>query len=75
MARIDANRTELIGRAPLVRLNKVAAGLPATVVAKQESQNPLSSVRGSIGLARRLILEESLYCASKKAVIFSAITY
>ncbi len=51
MGQIYANILETIGRTPLVRLNRVTAGIPAVVALKCEFFNPLGSVKDRIGMA------------------------
>jgi cysteine synthase A len=51
MGRIYNNIIETVGRTPLVKLNKVTAGLTATVLLKCEFFNPLGSVKDRIGMA------------------------
>ncbi len=51
MGRIYNNIVETVGRTPLVRLNKVTAGVDATILLKCEFFNPLSSVKDRIGAA------------------------
>ena len=50
MTRIYADITETVGNTPLVRLNRLAEGLGASVLVKLESFNPLSSVKDRIGV-------------------------
>ena len=51
MSRIFSDVTATIGGTPLVRLDRMAGGLPAIVLAKLEFRNPVGSVKDRIGLA------------------------
>ena len=51
MAQIAENITEVVGRTPLVRLNRLTEGPGATVLAKLEFYNPAASVKDRIGVA------------------------
>jgi cysteine synthase A len=51
MGKIFSNIVETVGRTPLVRLNRISAGLPATIAVKCEFFNPLGSVKDRIGMA------------------------
>jgi cysteine synthase A len=55
--KIASDVTKLIGNTPLVRLDKIAAGAGATVVAKLEFFNPAHSVKDRIGVAMINALE------------------
>ncbi|MFI2362912.1 cysteine synthase A [Promicromonospora sp. NPDC019610] len=51
MARIYDDATKLIGNTPLVKLNRLTAGLEATVLGKLEFYNPANSVKDRIGVS------------------------
>src|SRR5881394_4027822 len=51
MGRIYNDIVETVGRTPLVRLNKLTDGAPATILLKCEFFNPLGSVKDRIGMS------------------------
>ena len=51
MGRMFLDIAETVGNTPMVRLNKMAKGLEAEIIAKLEFFNPLGSVKDRIGVA------------------------
>lgn len=48
---IHSNIVTTVGRTPLIKLNRLSEGLPATIALKAEFANPLGSVKDRIGAA------------------------
>jgi len=69
--KIAADITKLIGNTPLVRLNRVTAGIAhgATVVAKLEFYNPAHSVKDRIGVSMIEALEKEGKIQAGKTVL------
>jgi cysteine synthase A len=63
------NIVETIGRTPLVKLNRVTAGLEATIALKAEFFNPLGSVKDRIGAAMIEAAEKSGALKSDSVII------
>ena len=58
MEKIFEDNSLSIGRTPLVRINRITAGLPGTVLAKIEGRNPSYSVKCRIGASMIWAAEE-----------------
>ena len=69
MSRIFNDITETVGNTPLVRLTRIAPGVKATVLAKLEAFNPLSSVKDRIGVAMLNAAEEQGLLRKESVII------
>jgi cysteine synthase A len=61
--------TALVGRTPLVRLNRITDGAQATVLAKLEFYNPANSVKDRIGVAMIEAAERSGQLEPKGSIV------
>jgi len=69
MAKLFEDNSQTIGRTPLVRVSRIAAGAPATVLAKIEGRNPAYSVKCRIGAAMVWDAEKRGLLGPGKAIV------
>ncbi len=66
---IHSDIISTVGRTPLIKLNRIAADVPATIALKAEFFNPLGSVKDRIGLAMIAAAERDGILSPKTTII------
>ena len=63
------NVVSTVGRTPLIKLNRIGEGLPATIALKGEFSNPLGSVKDRIGAAMIAAAEDAGLLTPRTTII------